>query len=397
MVQMDRHQLLEDLKAALARLHDVAALADSPLATALLPQAASADTTPRGVQLRNLLLDGIERLKPSTDLPETSPEWRQYLILNSRYVLHRPLWEIEHRLNIGERQVRRAHSRALAILAERLQEQVAHAEPPTAEPAATPQEAIQRLNPVSRVFNLAQLIEEVTAFLIVAGKLHENQIDAHVTPDDMHVCADPGILRQMLTRLLLTLAPWLGLERKLTLEAIGDEGLAVVRISEVAFDPNDEGLQLCQLLARVIGCELQFIRAAPDQSLAQGIQFTLIAETQLRKMLVIDDEAAAIDLFQSYMLGLNYQVAGETNPEEALKRALELQPDVIVLDVMMPAMDGWELLQRIRLEPALRDKPVVVCSVLPEADLAAALGATAFLKKPILRAQLVQVLEQLTG
>lgn len=382
---MDKQQILEELKNALAHLNDVALLADSPLATVI----GDAELPSRGINLRSLLLDLMERMKPSSQMPETSPEWRQYHIMHDRYVLRRPLWEIEHKLTIGERQVRREHSRGLAILAEMLQARFALAEGQSSEPATTPREAIQRLTPVERVFSLAQLVEEVMSFLVVAGKAHENRVRLDITPDDLTVCTDPGILRQLLTNLLLSLGP----ESVLSLDASAHEHAVGVTLTLSApVDVNSEGLLLCQLLARSLGAEIVLNLPVGNQ-----VRFDLPLGTRLHRVLVIDDELAAVELFQSYVIGLDYQVIGETNPEEAITRALESPPDVIVIDVMMPGMDGWELLQRLRHAPPLRDVPVIVCSVLSEADLAAALGAAAFLKKPILRSQLVAALGEVIG
>jgi CheY-like chemotaxis protein len=390
---MDRQEVLEELKNALAHLNDVAMLSDNPLAQAMSLPATGVEMASRGAQLRGQLVELIESLQPSAEVPENAPEWRQYLILHDRYVLHRPLWEIEHKLTIGERQVRREHSRGLAILAEMLLARLAPGESPAAEPAATPAEAIQRLTPVSRVFGLAQLVEEVVAFLSVAGKVSDSQAArVHILPDDITVCTDPGVLRQLLTQLFLTLAPRLAPGGALSLDAFTEDGDISVRLSVDAppLDPAEEGLQLCQMLARALGADIQFTGGPANQTL----RFALPPGARLRKLLVIDDELAAVELFQTYAIGLNYQVLGETNPEQAVTRALEVRPDVIMLDVMMPAMDGWELLQRLRLRPELRDVPVIVCSVLGEGDLASALGAAAFLKKPILRSQLVKVLSR---
>ena len=377
---MDKQQILDELKNALAHLNDVALLADNPLVTLL----GDAESPSRGMALRSLLLDLMERMKPTAEMPETSPEWRQYHILHDRYVLRRPLWEIEHKLVIGERQVRREHSRGLAILAELLQARVGLAEGQTSEPATTPREAVQRLTPVERVFSLAQLVEEVMAFMVVAGKARDNQVRLDITPDDLTVCTDPGILRQLLTNMLLTLGP----DKVLSLNAAPlDHTVQVALTLSAEVDGLSEGLVLCQLLARSLGTEIAF-----NQQAGYQVRFDLPLGTRLRRVLVIDDELAAVELFQSYVIGLDYQVIGETNPEEAITRALEIHPDVIIIDVMMPGMDGWELLQRLRHTPPLRDVPVIVCSVLSEGDLAAALGAAAFLKKPILRSQLVAAL-----
>ena len=382
---MDKQQILEELKNALAHLNDVALLADSPLAALI----GDAELPSRGINLRSLLLDLMERMKPSSQMPDTSPEWRQYHIMHDRYVLRRPLWEIEHKLTIGERQVRREHSRGLAILTEMLQARFALGEGQSSEPATTPREAIQRLTPVERVFSLAQLVEEVMSFLVVAGKAHENQVRLDIVPDDLTVCTDPGILRQLLTNLLLSLGP----ESALSLEASAqDYTVGVTLTLSAPVDMHGEGLVLCQLLAHSLGAEIELNLPVGNQ-----VRFDLPLGTRLRRVLVIDDELAAVELFQSYVIGLDYQVIGETNPEEAITRALESHPDVIIIDVMMPGMDGWELLQRLHHTPPLRDVPVIVCSVLSEADLAAALGAAAFLKKPILRSQLVVALGEVIG
>jgi len=397
---MDRQEILEELKNVLAHLNDVAMLSDSPLAQ-LMPAASGGESASRGVHLRGLLIELIENMQPSVEVPENAPEWRQYLILRDRYVMHRPLWEIEHKLVVGERQMRREHSHGLAILAEMLQSRLtalATRESTQTEPAATPAEAIHRLTPVSRVIGLAQLIEEVLSFLVVAGKLTNAQAAAQlqIMPDDLSVCTDPGVLRQLLTQLLLMLAPKLAPDSTVSLEAFTADGDVSVALSVVAaqFDAADEGLRLCELLARVLGAALQFSTESSGANARQTIRFTLPPGLRLRKLLVIDDELAAVDLYQTYAIGLNYQVFGETNPEEAVNRALDIRPDVIMLDVMMPAMDGWELLQRLRHTRELRDVPVIVCSVLSESDMAAALRAAAFLKKPILRSQFVKTLNQ---
>jgi hypothetical protein len=73
----------------------------------------------------------------------------------------------------------------------------------------------------------------------------------------------------------------------------------------------------------------------------------------------------------------------------------ETQPDVITLDVMMPNMDGWQVLRALAQNPATAKIPVVVCSVLREPEVALSLGARAYLKKPIDPLMLVETLARL--
>jgi CheY-like chemotaxis protein len=65
--------------------------------------------------------------------------------------------------------------------------------------------------------------------------------------------------------------------------------------------------------------------------------------------------------------------------------AEELFPKVIVLDVMMPQIDGWELLASLRQHPNTSHIPVVVCTILPQEDMALSLGASGFVRKPVTR------------
>ena len=83
---------------------------------------------------------------------------------------------------------------------------------------------------------------------------------------------------------------------------------------------------------------------------------------------------------------------GAKEGEEGLRLATEGQPDIIVLDVMMPQKDGWEVLQTLHNSEATRHIPVIVCSVLDDARLALSLGAVDHLAKPVTRSRLLQAL-----
>ena len=75
---------------------------------------------------------------------------------------------------------------------------------------------------------------------------------------------------------------------------------------------------------------------------------------------------------------------------EARRTPLEL----IVLDIMMPEQDGWEVLQRLRATPETRDLPILVCSVLNEPEIAQALGASDYLIKPVTQDALLTKVER---
>ncbi|HEY2532387.1 MAG TPA: response regulator, partial [Xanthobacteraceae bacterium] len=80
---------------------------------------------------------------------------------------------------------------------------------------------------------------------------------------------------------------------------------------------------------------------------------------------------------------------------DGLRRARELRPAAIILDIVMPDIDGWTVLAALKDEPKLADIPVVIVSILDEQRSGIALGATGYLTKPIDRERLVAILSRL--
>ena len=72
-------------------------------------------------------------------------------------------------------------------------------------------------------------------------------------------------------------------------------------------------------------------------------------------------------------------------------------PDVILLDVLMPQLDGWDILQQLKTRPETQHVPVVICSVLSQPRLAVALGAADVLRKPISAEALLTTIRRLLG
>ncbi|MFN8560289.1 MAG: response regulator [Anaerolineae bacterium] len=112
-------------------------------------------------------------------------------------------------------------------------------------------------------------------------------------------------------------------------------------------------------------------------------------------LLVIDDNEGLIHLLQRYLTDDAYAVMSVPNTEQGLDIIPQLQPDVIILDVMMPGMDGWELLQRIRTRRETQSIPVMICSVINDPELAFALGASNYVSKPVTRESLLDALQAL--
>jgi len=77
-----------------------------------------------------------------------------------------------------------------------------------------------------------------------------------------------------------------------------------------------------------------------------------------------------------------------------LPLAGEIRPAAIIVDIMLPGVDGWELLGRLRENPKLGSVPVIISTILPYEQLASALGAAEFLPKPVSRKVLLSALDR---
>jgi PAS domain S-box-containing protein len=111
-------------------------------------------------------------------------------------------------------------------------------------------------------------------------------------------------------------------------------------------------------------------------------------------LLVIDDDPEARALMQRFLGKEGFRILEAADGPTGLLLARELKPDVITLDVLMPGMDGWEVLSALKDDPELAAIPVVLATIVDEEHLGFALGAAEYLTKPIDRERLIAVLDR---
>lgn len=111
-------------------------------------------------------------------------------------------------------------------------------------------------------------------------------------------------------------------------------------------------------------------------------------------VLVIDDDPAMLGLMQRYLGQEEWTVTLAQSGQEGLRLAKQLKPDVISLDVLMPGVDGWNVLTMLKNDPELAHIPVVMISMLDEQRLAYAMGASEFVTKPVRRERLIGIIEK---
>lgn len=116
----------------------------------------------------------------------------------------------------------------------------------------------------------------------------------------------------------------------------------------------------------------------------------------MQTVLVVDDEFGVAEVLQSILEDEGYRVATAINGKQALARLGELTPDLIMLDYMMPIMDGSQTLAAIRKQAAFADLPVIMMSSLEEAAVReACTGYDSFLRKPFRAMAVLKMVAQL--
>jgi CheY-like chemotaxis protein len=122
-------------------------------------------------------------------------------------------------------------------------------------------------------------------------------------------------------------------------------------------------------------------------------------ESKMSKVLVVDDVYSELELICRILREAGMDVAEARNGEEAIARIRENLPDVVILDVIMPGMNGFEVIRELRDDPKTKNLPVVFCSQKnTEIDKVwgMELGADAYLTKPFEPQQLLHIVERLS-
>jgi len=169
-------------------------------------------------------------------------------------------------------------------------------------------------------------------------------------------------------------------------------GRVLGAVPDVANPPpelaSDDRLQIARRLVETLVGTLEVQATAPG-----GFRTTIrLPSESTVAVLAIDDNPDMLRLMQRFLVGTRYRLLQATTAERALFLATTARPDVILLDLMMPTQDGWELLEEIQRRPDVPSIPVVVCSVLRERSLAMSLGAADFLTKPLTQSALLNAL-----
>ena len=116
----------------------------------------------------------------------------------------------------------------------------------------------------------------------------------------------------------------------------------------------------------------------------------------MKRILVVDDDPGLVGMVELILGTFNFTVATASNGAEALERMREECPDAVLLDLMMPVMDGWTFLHERRAQAICEATPIAVMSARHDAAAAVELGARAVIRKPFDAMDLVATVRGLT-
>jgi CheY-like chemotaxis protein len=424
---MTREQFVNDLRDALTHLCDPERLRHSPLAD-LFDVADRFDTFSA---LQGLLTEAIESLEPDHGEAPESRSWRIYECLYYRYVQQFGPQEVAEQLGIGLRHLRREQRAAVDVLADRLwqkyrlgnwvQNREAAETTPGVEAKGTAVSAtlasdvlatsdVPTINeelawlksvPPDSSTPLAETLPTVLELAQPLASRRGVQLDTETGAGLPYIAAHPVAVNQILLSLLgIVIHRVPGGQVRLAVQPEGNEvqihirglepGPALPSSDTLAMSEDDRAsLDLARQLTELSDGRL----VVSDYDQALDISLILPTVEQVA-VLLIDDNVDTLQLLARYATGTRYHVTGTRDPEEAMELAEALSPEIIVLDVMMPQVDGWKVLGRLSHHPLMERVPILVCTILAQKELALTLGASGFVRKPVTRQDFLAALDQ---
>jgi CheY-like chemotaxis protein len=385
------------VKDALEHLYDTAYLEVHPL----LSHLSGANTASRAThaqKLRSLLKGSIEILRPPKGMPSRSPEWRSYLALRYRYVQEMTVGQVENELGVSRRQLQREMQRGLEALASVLwthhgEEATAPstAESAAAVPAPELESELNQWELDRRVCEVRTLVNDVLILLKTALIPGQAAVQIDLPKTLAPVLVDTTMTRQALLMTMRLLLQHTRSPINLTAVQQGEFTEIQLRAPAGATCPAESDWEAPRLLIRRQGGALS-VEDGGEPVWRVNIRLPMVGQT---RVLVIDDNPAILQLFERYLTPQHYEIIKANNGTEVLALVKESRPSVIILDIMMPNLDGWQVLRNLKENPDTANTPIIICSVLKEPELALSLGADAYLKKPVERLALLAQVERL--
>jgi CheY-like chemotaxis protein len=400
---MDQNEFSHAVKDALNHYHDPAYLENHPLIQYLLSESELKQVN-RVQLLRAKIKDSIGILhNRQSSQPDQEPDpgdvqERSYLTLTYRYLRKMDMHRIEDSLGLSNRQVQRELKKGLDAVVSLLWNQQ------TAQAASNSQtelpEGLAQSSELDMIkeelktwqihhdpVNLAGLMQEALQLRQPSGAqpdiselLQKGQVNVYID----YVLSKQGLYKLVdLLRSKTTDLPFAIHVRKLNERFIE---LSILSAGDLDIDKLQWDTA-CYFFT------LQGLKVEESQQENRLSVRIVLPLMQQNNCIVIDDVISVHRLIERMLGPYGIQVFGASNYAEALGLAQIIKPDFMLLDILMPEMDGWQMLKAFKTDPSTRPIPVIISSVMYEPELAQAVGAAAYIRKPINRLELLKTLK----
>ena len=367
---------------------------------------------PRGAlrPIQTAMIQAIQGLAPGPEVPPSARERRIYEVLACRYLQKLTQDETAERLSITPRHLRREQVQAVNALAQQLWKQQRGGPGRQLEDTTVQIESPEWLSQVrqelnalesgsrSEATNVSDVIARTVELVSALAAKHGVVLALGQVQPNLVVAIHPSALRQLLVQTLTGMVRLMS-EGRVDISAAETGNLVSIAIAcspavlkEPASGDDDDDVDVAHVLLADHEGTIER-RVTESQS---TLVLTLPATAKIT-VLVVDDNADLMHSYRRYVQGTRYHILPLSQGTGLLDMVRSTSPDVIVLDVMLPDIDGWELLAQLHNYPATRSIPVIICSVVREEDLALALGATLYVPKPVRRQEFIQALDQALG
>jgi CheY-like chemotaxis protein len=381
------------VKDALEHLHDLAYLQQHPLIQS--PALATGSSSMAAAQrLRAAIADAIEALSPRKGMSFRYPHARVYNMLTLHYVDRLTIREAANELGVSTRQADRDLRQGEQGVAALLQDRLARPAPdaPDVSQTSSLQAEIALLSVRMRPTDLLALLRRCQDAVKPLAAERDLRIAVESPAEPLMVSTDPLLAEQILltviSRALSQAQPGV---LRLTLESTGDRATIGLRSF---LDPRAANTLIVDAVVTELAEQLRW--DVTQRDLEDGVRcVTIQAALSGPLVLVIDDNEGLVSLLQRYLTDQACRVVVATTGAEGLRLAQELHPAAVILDIMMPDMHGWAVLQELRAHRQTAQIPVIICSVINNPDLARALGAAMFLPKPVRQDDILAALARL--
>jgi len=357
------------------------------------------------------ILEAVEGLKPASSVPACARGWRMYEVLSCRYVQKLTQEQTAERLGITPRHLRREQRSAINALAKRLREKSGDRAGLTDEPRPESQEqltapaadtemvawrsqvrqelAVLQKSAPGSVADVAETIRGIVELVRPLTSARGAGLELGAVEPGLVATIHPSELRQVLVATISRLARNMS-SGSIELCAAQEGGRVKITVTgDPVIIAGVPGNYLTDEVLARLGGSIQL------QVADRRISFHVDLPTACRvTVLVVDDNADLVHFYKRYVLETRYSIVTATEGQRVFEIVEAAAPDIVVLDVMLPDVDGWELLAHLRQHPLTRLIPVIVCSVVREEELSLALGAALYVPKPVRRAQFLQALDQ---